>query len=52
MIETPYIDNVDWVTFYRNLIIAFISIFFSFLIFSLTWLRSPFLFIKTPLKEI
>lgn len=52
MIEAPYIDNVNWVTLYRNLIIAFISIFFSFLIFSLTWLRSPFLYIKTTKKEI
>ena len=51
MSEAPYLGNINWLSFRRNLYIALGIIGFSSIIFYLIWLRSPFLTIRTPWGE-
>lgn len=52
MVLVPYVDNINLTTLYRNLIIAAVIIIISFLIFCASWIRSPFLVIKTLHREL
>lgn len=48
MSEAPYINNINWISFYRNIMIAGGVIALSLILFYLIWLKSPFLQIQTP----